>query len=66
MNSTRLSDFSAFANLEYLSICKAILCDRPFENLPKLVIIDIKCCDLSQFDFDSLNSITSLKVINID
>lgn len=65
MDSTRLNDFSAFVNLEYLSISRVILCDRPFENLLKLIKIEIKYCDLSQFDFDSLNSITSLQAINI-
>ena len=40
-----------------------MLCERPFENLHKLVKIQIHCCDLSQFDFDSLNSNTSLQII---
>ena len=40
-----------------------MLCDRPFENLHKLIKIQINCCDLSQFDFDSLNSNTSLQII---
>ena len=43
-----------------------MLCDRPFENLHKLVKIQINCCDLSQFDFDSLNSNTSLQIIEFE
>ena len=52
--------------MEYLIVdeCQK-LCERPFENLHKLIRIDLISCDFSQFDFDSLNSITSLEVVKI-
>lgn len=37
-----------------------------FQNLKKLINITISDCDLSEFDFDSLNLMTSLQIICID
>lgn len=42
-----------------------MLCERPFENLHRLTKIEIEMCDLTKFDFDSLNSIRSLETIDI-
>lgn len=62
---TIISDLSAFANLEYLKLQYTVLIDRPFISLNKLIKLEIICCDLGRFDFDSLNSLTSLQVLNI-
>lgn len=43
-----------------------MLRDRPFEYLYDLTKIKIEYCDLSQFDFDSLNSITTLETVDIE
>ena len=56
---------SAFVNLEYLYIYRIKLCQSPFQNLKKLIKLEIHDCDLSEFDFDSLNSLTSLQIIGI-
>lgn len=60
-----MSDLSGFCNLEYLSIGYIKLCGRPFQNLHKLIKLQIKDCDLSEFDLDSLNSVTTLQIIEI-
>ena len=62
----KISDFSAFVNLEYLSISCIKLYQWPFKNLQKLIKLKIASCDLSEFDFDSLNSLTSLQIIDIN
>lgn len=56
---------SAIANLEYLFINNIKLCGKPFENLHKLIKITIFHCDLSEFDFKYLDSLTSLETIEI-
>lgn len=60
-----ICDLSGFCNLEYLSIGYIKLCGRPFQNLHKLIKLQIKDCDLSEFDLDSLNSVTTLQIIEI-
>ena len=60
-------DWSVFDNLEYLSISGFKLRESTFQNsLQKLIRINIENCDLSEFNFDSLNSLTSLQIIDID
>ena len=61
----KISDLSAFINLEYLFIYRIKLCQSPFQNLKKLIKLEIYESDLSEFDFDSLNSLTSLQIIGI-
>lgn len=56
---------SAFVNLEYLCISGVKICQSPFRNLQKLIKIGIYKCDLSELDFDCLNSITSLQIMDI-
>lgn len=62
---TIISDLSAFVNLEYLKIQYTVLIGRPFISLNKLIKLEIICCDLGRFDFDSLNSLTSLQILKI-
>lgn len=60
-----ISDLSAFSNLEYLTLYETKLVERPFQHLDKLIRIKLMRCDLSEFDVDSLNSLTSLQVIEM-
>ena len=67
MHEIKTIDWSVFDNLEYLSISGFKLRESPFQNsLQKLIRINIENCDLSEFNFDSLNSLTSLQIIVID
>ena len=62
----KISDLSAFVNLEYLFFHGIKLCQSPFQNLKQLIKIEANNCDVSEFDFDSLNSLTSLQIIDVD
>ena len=48
-----------------MNLCNIKLFQSPFQNLRKLIKLRIHKCDLSEFDFDSLNLITSLQIIDI-
>lgn len=65
-NSSNASvcDLSAFVNLEYLFLSGFKLCGSPFQKLRKLIKIKLHC-DLTEFDVDSLNSLTSLEIIEM-
>ena len=65
-NQTIISDLSVFTNLEFLSISGVKLSQWPFRNLNKLIKLKIDKSDLSEFDFDSLNTYTSLQIIDIN
>ena len=52
-----------FTNLEYLSVYFTKI--FRFHNLTKLVKLEIINCDLCEFDFDSLNSLSSLEILQV-
>lgn len=64
-DEAKLSDLSPFCNIEYLSISDTKIFNRPFQNLNKLIKIELENCDLAEFDFDSINSITSLEILEM-
>lgn len=64
-DEAKLSDLSAFCNIEYLSISETKIFDRPFQNLNKLIKVELENCDLVEFDFDSINSLTFLEILEM-
>lgn len=64
-DEAKLSDLCAFGNIEYLSISDTKIFYRPFQNLNRLIKIELENCDLIEFDFDSINSVTSLEILGM-
>lgn len=63
-SNASVCDLSAFVDLEYLFLSGFKLCGSPFQKLRKLIKIKLHC-DLTEFDVDSLNSLTSLEIIEM-
>lgn len=61
----KLLSLSGLANLEYLKVVRMWLGPRPFQNLHKLLKLQLMSCKTSDFEFSSLNRQDNLQVLTI-